>query len=142
MKRLSLVCLAALLILLTGCGVMAETPPKQAIQLALSQRLENTQASLALGLGLSDELGRTPNFKINQLTVQSREKLTGEAFENRAPGDVYRVRGTFSTTLTISNPSKHANSFQQSSPFEIYLGSSPQDANSDVETWFVIKPTS
>lgn len=139
MKKLKLLCLAALLIVLTSCGVISQTPPNQAIRLAVSQMLANTQETLAQELGLANGMKNKPNFKINQLKINSREKLPAEAFEDRAIGDVYRVRGTFRTELRTG---AYSNSIGQSSPFEIYLGTNLQETDSDVETWFLIKSSS
>jgi len=107
MKKLKLLCLAALLIVLTSCGVISQTPPNQAIRLAVSQMLANTQETLAQELGLANGM------------------------KNK--------RGTFRTELRTGASS---NSIGQSSPFEIYLGTNPQETDSDVETWFLIKSSS
>ena len=149
MKRFGLVCLAALLLLLTSCGVLAKTPPDQAIRLAVSQTLTKTQDSLAQELGLSNQLEHTPNFKISQLKVASREKLAADDIKSASLSEasldeVYRVRGTFRTTLTIAHSSKDNNRFQQTSPFEVYLATNTvaaQDTAEAIETWFLVQPS-
>lgn len=149
MKRFGLVCLAALLLLLTSCGVLAKTPPDQAIKLAVSQTLAKTQDNLAQELGLRNQEERAPNFKISQLKVASREKLTADdmtlASLNEASLDeVYRVRGTFRATLTTSRSLKDNGRFQQTSPFEVYLGTNTvteQETTEAIETWFLVQPS-
>lgn len=149
MKRFGLVCLAALLLLLTSCGVLAKTPPDQAIRLAVSQTLTKTQDSLAQELGLSNRLESVPNFKISQLKIASREKLEADemksaALSEAALDEVYRVRGTFRATLTITHASKDNNHFQQTSPFEVYLGTNTvaaEDTAEAIETWFLVQPS-
>lgn len=132
-------CVAALLIVLTSCGVIRQTPPNQAIRLAISQTLTNTQETLAQELGLVSDSENKPNFKINQLKINSREKLPAGTFKNHTLSNVYRVRGTFRTELKMG---AYSDSIGQSSPFEIYLGTQPQAADSDVETWFLVKSAS
>lgn len=138
MKKLRLLCFTALLILstafLVGCSAFAQVPPDQAIKLAIAQQLTHTQNDLAQTLGLQDEAVREPNFKINQLTVKSREKLTNPEIQQRYPGELYKVRGAFEATLTAFGQKT-----KQSSSFEIYLAHDPQDL-SEVDTWFLLKP--
>jgi len=136
MKRLKLWCVTALLILLTSCGVIPQTPPNQVIRLAISQTLVDTQETLAQELGLSSGPENKPNFKINKLNINSRKKLPAGSLTNQTVGDVYRVLGTFRAELRMDD---YSDSIGQNSPFEIYLGINPQTADSDVETWFLIK---
>ena len=136
MKRLKLLCVAALLIVLTSCGVLPQAPPNQAIRLAISQTLADTQETLDQELGGISGSGNKPNFKIARLKINSREKLPAGVLKDQAIGDVYRVRGTFRTELRMD---AYSNSIGQNSPFDIYLGTNPQTADSDVETWFLIK---
>lgn len=134
MKRLKLVCLTLLLIILTGCGVLSQTPPDRAVKLALAQQLTHTQQILAqdLGMAASDSV---PNFKIDRLTVTSRQKLAKSSLQrDDIPGDAYRVRGTFEATLTGAN-----RQIQQSSPFDIYL-SADLKGDSETQTWFFFQP--
>lgn len=136
MKKLKLACLALLLIVLTGCGVLSQTPPDQAVKLALSQQLTNTQQAIAQDLGITTS-NAVPNFKIDQLNVTSRQKLAKSSLQrDDIPGDAYRVRGTFETTLTGAN-----RQIQQSSPFDIYLSADLED-DSETQTWFFFKPRS
>ena len=130
MKRLRLACLILLMIVLTSCGVLSQTPPTQAIKLALAQQLTDTQQTLARDLGVADSPS-APNFKINRITVDSRKKLDKSRLQREdIPGDAYRVRGTFEATLTGAN-----RRIQQSSPFEIYLSADLED-DSETQTWF------
>ncbi len=136
MKRLKLVCLALLLIVLTGCGVLSQTPPDQAVKLALAQQLTNTQQAIAQDLGITPS-DSPPNFKIDQLTVTSRQKLAKSSLQrDDIPGDAYRVRGTFEATLTGAN-----RQIQQSSPFDLYL-SADLETDSETQTWFFFQPGS
>jgi hypothetical protein len=146
MKMFRVLCLA-LLLLLTSCGVLQPMPPNQAVKLAITRQLTDTQQAIAQELGIPsstqlnpkdgpiDKSGFKPNFKIDQLTIQSREKLNKQPVpQGQITGDVYRVRGTFSATLAApGHPVK------QSSPFDIYLSTDPQDDSSEVKTWFLIK---
>ena len=134
MKRLRLACLILLMIVLTSCGVLSQTPPTQAIKLALAQQLTDTQQTLARDLGVADSPS-APNFKINRITVDSRKKLDKSRLQREdIPGDAYRVRGTFEATLTGAN-----RRIQQSSPFEIYLSADLED-DSETQTWFFFQP--
>ena len=121
--------LLATLLLLTGCGVLAQTPPDQAVKLAIAQTLANTQQSLAQDLQLD---AAKPNFKIKKITVKSRQQVNQPEFK-QYPGDVYRVRGTFDATLNQSESS-------QSNPFDLYLSSDTQETDK-IETWYLIHPS-
>ncbi len=136
----------ALLLLLTGCGVLNQVPPNRAVKLAIAQQLTNTQQSIAQSLGMAPEPEIKPNFTVNRLNVESREKLTGSQrvsaaaiSPRRYPGDLYRVRGTFEATLRAPNR-KTQQKIQQSSAFEVYLSTDPQDTR-EIETWFLVKPS-
>ncbi len=144
MKMFRVLCLA-LLLLLTGCGVLNQVPPNQAVKLAIAQQLTNTQQSIAQNLGMLSESEIKPNFTVNRLSVESREKLSGPqrvsaaVSPHRYPGDLYRVRGTFEATLRAPNR-KIQTKIQRSSAFEVYLSTDPQDT-SEVETWFLVRPS-
>lgn len=136
----------ALLLLLTGCGVLNQVPPNQAVKLAIAQQLTNAQQSIAQNLGMPSEPEIKPNFTVNRINVESREKLASSkrssaaaVSSRRYPGDLYRVRGTFEATLRAPNR-KTQKKIQQSSAFEVYLGTDPQDTR-EAETWFLIKPS-
>jgi hypothetical protein len=149
MKMLKVLGVTLLLLtsLLTSCGVLHKMPPDQAVKLAIVRQLTDTQQAIAQDLGiqsgtqsgtqsgLPDKPGFKPNFKIDQMTIQSREKLTQQPVQQGPiTGDIYRVRGTFSATLaTPGRPVK------QSSPFDIYLSTNPQDDSAEVKTWFLVK---
>ena len=142
MKKLQLVCIALLFLLLTSCGVLNQVPPDQAIRLAIAQQQTNIRQEISNGLGLSTQANSTLKFKIDKLTVASRQKLTGSTLSKPGyPDSLYKVRGTFDAIL--ANP---AQAIRQKSPFEIYLGTNSQnkeaeksEANS-VETWYLIAP--
>ncbi len=153
MKRLQLACLAALFIFLTGCGVLAQQPPDQAVRLAVAQQLSSAQQTIAQGLG-AQGLGASgqlkPNFKIDRLEVKNRKRVSEKRFQQSGyPSDIYKVEGTVKATLTASNYK-----VQQSGPFKVYLGTNPQESNdtenaadtqspgsqSKIETWFMIRP--
>ena len=127
-----------LLLFVTGCGAFAQVPPDRAVQLAIARQLTHTQHTLArdLGIAVETDLAFKPNFKIDNFTVSSRQKIPSA--DARYPGDVYRVRGTFKATLAAPNRQLKAASVQQTSPFDIYLSTNPKD-DSDVETWFLIE---
>ncbi len=154
MKRLQLVCLAVLLSFLTSCGLLMQQPPTQAVRLAVTQQLTHAQQTIAQELGVRYQPTLKPNFKIDQLNIQSRAKVSEPRFQQPGyPSDIYKVKGSFNTTLKASD-----GKIQQSSPFEIYLGTNPKpkknnpktSANSEandstwqnnpVETWFLINP--
>ena len=140
-------CIAGLM-LLTSCGLLTQTPPDAAVELAIVQQLTQTQQSLSEALGVNSVASTlTPNFKVESITVQNRTKLT-KADIARSPGidqrisqsevnEVYRVSGTFRARLKVPGYDKT----QPSSPFELYLGTyavEPGDADGEVETWYFI----
>lgn len=146
MKRLQLVCIALLFLLLTSCGVLSQTPPNQAIELAIAQQQTNIQQAIAQGLGTQAEAATKPNFKINQLNVKNRQKLSlPAAQQKRLPASLYKVRGTFEATL--STPEQ---TIRQENPFEVYLGTNDLDDNLEnkstepepTQTWYLIPPDS
>lgn len=139
MRVIKLVCIG-LLILLSGCGVFAQTPPESAIRLAIAQQLTHTQQGLAKDLGLTQKSrfanGLEPNFKVDKVYVQRRDKLTDSRVLGRESIDeAYRVRGTFDATLT--GPSKQK--FQQNSSFDLLLGTDSEDVG-EIKTWFLLQP--
>lgn len=129
---LRIICLAVLL-LLTSCGVLAQTPPDQAVKLAIAQTLTNQQQAIAQTLNLS---ASKPNFKIEKIDIKNRQKITSPDFK-QYPGEVYRIRGTFDTTLR--GPAKSPQ-LEPNNPFDLYLSTDPQDT-SEIETWFLIYPS-
>lgn len=139
MRVIKLVCIG-LLLLLSGCGVFAQTPPESAIRLALTQQLTHMQQGLAKDLGLTQKSrpanGLEPNFKVEKVYVQRRDKVTDSRFLDRASIDeAYRVQGTFDTTLI--GPSKQKT--QQNSSFDLLLGTDSKDVSA-VKTWFLLQP--
>lgn len=125
---------------LASCGNLAQVPPEEAIQLALTQQLTNVQNEIAKDLGLSTTA--PPNFKIDSLTVSRREKLDERTFPaNGYPTDIYRVKGTVETTLMTTDGKR-----QQTGPFEVLLGTTPSDndsdaaaaATADTEIWYLL----
>lgn len=131
---LRLILLAALL-LLTSCGILAQTPPDKVVRLAIAQTLTHTQQTLAQDLNLS---APKPNFKLKKITVNSREKVNGSAYQ-QYPGEVYRVRGTFDATLSGQLSGQSQTSAQTDNPFDLYLSTDPNDTD-EFETWFLINP--
>lgn len=138
----------ALLLLLTSCSLLAQTPPERAVELAITQQLSRTQQTLAQNLGMlaqqNLEKGVKPNFKIDSITVQRREQVTDlNQFEQSNIGqtvnEVYKVSGTFDATLATDNLKKQ----QKDSPFEVFLGREVKEedpGNNPVETWYFIQP--
>ncbi|MEL6160687.1 MAG: hypothetical protein AAFR18_15875 [Cyanobacteria bacterium J06627_32] len=139
MKVFRLICIA-LLLLLTGCGVFAKTPPEQAVRLAIAQQLTQTQQTIAENLGTftantpSESL--KPNFKIEKISIKSREKLTATPLL-RHPNlsEVYKVTGTYWATLTEQSSQKA----QQDTPFDLLLGTDTAEED-EVQTWYLIQP--
>ena len=125
------ICLA-LLLLLTSCGVLAQTPPDRAVELAIAQTLTNQQQDIAQALNLE---ASKPNFKIEKIDIQSRQKLTSPDFR-KYPGEVYKVRGTFKATLKSATLPNQTNTH---SPFELYLSTDPQNP-SETQTWYLLHP--
>ncbi len=128
---LRIICLAMLL-LLTSCGVLAQTPPDQVVKLAIAQTLTNQQQAIAQALNLS---ASKPNFKIEKIAVKNRQKINAPDFK-QYPGEVYRVSGTFDTKL--QGPAK-SSQLEPNNPFDLYLSTDPQDT-SETQTWFLLKP--
>lgn len=140
-------CLSLLLLLLTSCSLLAQTPPDKAVELAIARQLSYTQQTLAQSLGVLDKQALkssiNPNFKIDSITVQSRDKITdlsslGRKNLSQTVSEVYRVRGKFDTTLTASSLQKK----QKGSPFEVLLGKAAAETNADsnpIETWYFIE---
>lgn len=145
-KGLRLLCLMCLLLLstsfLSSCSPFAQVPPDQVVRLAIMRQLSHSQRTIAQDLGLlggtnSDEL--KPNFKIDKITVSSREKVTSSevarsgAAQSQNIQEIYRVRGSFEAKLTQSKTQQPS----VSSPFDLYLGTSSTETD-DLETWFLL----
>ena len=128
---LNAICLAILL-LLTSCSVLAQTPPDKVIRLAIAQTLTTQQQAIAQDLNFTIS---KPNFKIEKITVKNRQKITASDFKQYS-GEVYRVRGTFDTTLKST---KKPPQIKPNNPFDLYLSADPQDT-SETQTWFLIHP--
>lgn len=139
------------LLLLASCGVLAQRPPEQAVKLAIMQQLMNVQQSIAedLALPIAESEAVRPNFEVDKVTVQSRERvkvseLSGREFLARRYSrgnltELYRVQGTFETTFVNSA----ALAAHQKGVFDVYLGTdmtSEQMKTEDVETWFLLEP--
>ena len=101
-----------MLLMLTSCSLLTKTPPDRAIELAITQQLMHTQKVFAQDFGmLARQISTSAletNFKIDSLTVQSRDKITNlSQFDqpslSQAVDEVYRVSGKFDTTLTSNN---------------------------------------
>lgn len=137
MRKLLVMCCLGILCLLTSCDTIAQTPPTQAVKLALRQQLLEKQQNLAQNLGLKSVGEAAPSFQIAHVTVRNREKLTQKGFPNHASGEVYKIRGTFDVSWGTT---ADENIVQRSSPFELYLATDPQDTDADVATWFLIRP--
>ncbi|MBE9063124.1 hypothetical protein [cf. Phormidesmis sp. LEGE 11477] len=139
MRVLRWLCLGCLLLLtsgVTGCQALAQVPPDKAVRLAIAQQLSQTQQAIAQDLGLlqGSEDESKANFKLEKVTVNSREKVTDlESAQRHNIQDVYRVRGSFEAKLLhpIGQPPPTR------SPFELYLGTNPTEADG-LETWFVL----
>ncbi len=142
LRLLFLVCLLLSTSLLSGCSTFAQVPPDQVVRLAIARQLSHTQQTIAQGLGLpADASGDAPepNFKIDKITVKSREKVTSaqiassEAVQSQNIQEVYRVRGSFEAKLARSKTKQPP----ISSPFDLYLGTSSIEID-DLETWFLL----
>mgnify|MGYP001030652446 FL=1 len=149
MKVIKLICLSLLLLLtssLSGCGVFTKTPPDKAVELAIAHQLARTQQTIARDLGiltdsttLSDREPNfsKPNFKIEKVSVQNREKITESKTLPRSENnsifynEVYRVKGTFEASLEDRYPAVEG-------PFEVRLGTDTTD-EADVQTWYLIE---
>ncbi|MGD1862960.1 MAG: hypothetical protein ACFB0D_00245 [Phormidesmis sp.] len=136
-----------MLLMLTSCSLLTKTPPDRAIELAITQQLMHTQKVFAQDLGMLDRQISTsaiePNFKIDSITVQSRDKITNlSQFDqpslSQAVDEVYRVSGKFDTTLTSNNIQKR----QKSNPFEVLLGrkiTKGSQVKNSIETWYFVQ---
>jgi len=146
MKILRLMCLA-LLLLLTSCSLLTQTPPDQAVKLAITQQLIRAQKSISQNLGITDQQasGNTikPNFKIDGVTIQSRNRVVDFSQLNypdldQIVDEVYKVNGKFDATLTSEN----ANRQQKDSRFEVLLGRKTTQGNQEanpIETWYFVE---
>ena len=141
LRLLFLVCLLLSTSLLSGCSAFAQMPPDQVVRLAIARQLSHTQQTIAQGLGVAESEGNDlePNFKIDKITVKSREKVTdaqiagSEAVQSQNIQEVYRVRGSFEAKLAQSKTKQPP----ISSPFDLYLGTSSIEVD-DPETWFLL----
>ncbi|MGB3670726.1 MAG: hypothetical protein WA984_11475 [Phormidesmis sp.] len=149
MKIIKLVCLSLLLLLtsgLSGCGVFTKTPPDKAIELAIAHQLALTQQTIARDLGILADSAAPgglkpdffkPNFKVEKVSVQNREKVTefkplprGEK-NSTFYNEVYRIKGTFEASLEDRYPAVEG-------AFEVRLGTDTTD-EADVKTWYLIE---
>ena len=141
LRVLCLVCLLLSISSLTGCNALAQVPPDQAVRLAIAKQLSQTQQAIAQDLDLlestnSDSL--KPNFKLEKVTVDSREKVSDlESAKRRNIQDVYRVRGNCEAKLTEPVGQSMAQQLQTPTPFELYLGTNSTEINGP-ETWFLL----
>jgi len=138
----------ALLLLLTSCNLLAQTPPERAIELAITQKLALTQKTLAEDLGILPPQNPAkeiePNFKIDSITVQHRDKVTNlsqfsQPMLRQTVNEVYRVSGMFDATLTAGSIQRR----QTDSPFEVLLGreaTEEEQGENSVETWYFLRP--
>ncbi|MEM9949118.1 MAG: hypothetical protein AAF810_24050 [Cyanobacteria bacterium P01_D01_bin.36] len=146
MKIVRLMCLA-LLLLLTSCSLLPQTPPDAAVELAIAHHLSQTQHSLAQDLGILNEQTATklkPNFTIDNIAVKSRQKVTNSSLSTEQAlgsriGEIYKVRGSFDATLTAKDFQKK----QKNSTFEVLLGrnaTETEENSGSVQTWYLIEP--
>ncbi len=141
LRLLFLVCLLLSTSLISGCSALAQVPPDQVVRLAIARQLSHTQQTIAQGIGLPGGADDKPesNFRIDKITVKSREKITdaeiadSEAVQSQNIQEVYRVRGSFEAKLARSKTKQPP----ISSPFDLYLGTSSIEVD-DLETWFLL----
>lgn len=149
MKKLRLLCFALLLTILTSCGMLTQVPPDATILQAITQQQVDMQAATAKGLSISAETGAIPHFRVGNISIESREKLSDSLIKQQAAShgayinDLYKVTGTYDATLT-----KGEQTVEQNSPFEVYLGNQPKSMRSTVpaaeaaEQWYLLSPGS
>jgi hypothetical protein len=149
MKKISLLCFALLLTILASCGMLTQVPPDATIFQAITQQQIDMQAAVAKGLNISTETGVIPDFEVNNVSVESREKLSDSLLKQQAAShgayinDLYKVTGNYNATLT-----KGGQTIEQNSPFEVYLGNQPKSMRSTVsaaeaaEQWYLLSPDS
>ncbi|MEO1390773.1 MAG: hypothetical protein AAFV85_25860 [Cyanobacteria bacterium J06634_6] len=149
LKKLRLLCLSLILVALTGCGMLAQTPSDSTVFRAITQQQINMQAAVAKGLNVSTETGVIPDFQVGKVFIESREKLSDPEIKKQAAAhgayinDLYKVTGTYDATLT-----KGEQTIEQNSPFEVYLGNRPKSMRSTVsaaeaaELWYLLSPDS
>ncbi|MEM8502646.1 MAG: hypothetical protein AAF716_05775 [Cyanobacteria bacterium P01_D01_bin.1] len=142
LRLLFLVCLLLFTGLLSGCSAFTQVPPDQVVRMAITRQLSHTQQTIAQDLGLlvsADNEELKPNFRIDKITVETREKVTNsevgrsEVVQNQNIKEIYRVRGSFEAKLTGSKTKQPP----ISSPFDLYLGTNSNEAD-DLETWFLL----
>lgn len=144
MRALRFLCLVCLLLstsYLTGCSKLAQVPPEQAVRLAIAQQLSQTQQAIAKDLGLLEGANGDrfkPNFKLEKVTVDSREKVGNlESAKRRGIQEVYRVRGSFEAKLSDSIGQSTGQQSQNRNAFDLYLGTNPTEGDGP-ETWFLL----
>lgn len=149
MKKLTLLCFALLLTVLTSCGIFTQVPPNTAVVRAITQQQVDMQAAIAKGLKVSAKTSGIPDFKVGKVYIESREKLSDLNIKKQAAShgayvkDLYKVVGTYDATLT-----KGDQTIEQNSPFEVYLGNRPKSMRStvsaaeSVELWYLLSPNS
>ncbi|MEO1397030.1 MAG: hypothetical protein AAFV90_29480 [Cyanobacteria bacterium J06634_5] len=149
MKKLRLLGCALLLTILTSCGLLSQVPPDITVFHAIVQQQIDMQAAVAKGLNISSKTTGIADFKVGQVSIESREKLSDPAIRQQAAShgayikDLYKVTGTYDATLT-----KGEETIEQNSPFEIYLGNRPKSMRSTVsaaeaaELWYLLAPDS
>ena len=155
MKTLKLLCCALMLMLLTSCGILAQVPPDEAVFQAIIQQQIDMQSAVAEGLNMSagangsPVISAIPDFEVDKVFIESREKITDSDMKKRAAAhgayvnELYRVTGTYDATLT-----KGDQTITQNNPFEVYLGNRPKSMRSTVsaaeaaEMWYLLSPSS
>lgn len=139
--------MALLLSGLVSCGALAQSPPEEAVRIAVTQQLAKVQQRIAEDLNLSAP--EPSNFKVKKLDISSRQKVSDRTpAATGYPTDIYRVRGTVETALTTPNGTT-----EQTGPFEVYLGTTGTSGASgtspasnsataaETKTWYIIPPS-
>lgn len=120
----SIVLIAILIALLTGCGTNTPTlgfaPGKRLVEKAIALQLSQTQQRLAQQLHSS-----SPKFEITQVKLKQLEPL----FINNLPS--YHFRGTYSLKFQLDKQQVT----QQDNPFDVYLQRQPEG-----KTWRLAIP--
>ncbi|MEM9904890.1 MAG: hypothetical protein AAF921_07700 [Cyanobacteria bacterium P01_D01_bin.44] len=115
----------SLTICLSACQVLAKVPPQGVVERAIATQLAQTQQALIKQL--APKTPHTPNFKLSQITVDTRETLEDD--------HRYRVRGTYQATMKL--PGRQV---KDSSVFEIYIEQAPAVSKDSPEQWYLIWP--
>ncbi|MEM8810387.1 MAG: hypothetical protein AAGF01_30610, partial [Cyanobacteria bacterium P01_G01_bin.38] len=100
-------------------------PPQGVVERAIATQLAQTQQALVEQL--APKTPHTPNFKLSQITVDTRETLEGD--------HRYRVRGTYQATIKL--PGRQV---KDSSVFEIYVEQAPTVSKDSPEQWYLLWP--